>query len=159
VLAGADPALRAVFDEAAGAGADPQAAALWVTGEVTGWLRREEIEPAATSLSGSQLAELLEMISSGALSSSAAKDVLDGVMRNEGTPSEVASARDLLQISDVGALEAAVSEVLDANPDAVDRYRGGEQKVVGFLVGQVMRATQGKADPKLVNQLLRERLS
>ena len=95
----------------------------------------------------------------GSISSSAAKDVLDGVMRGEGSPGAVADARDLRQISDTGAIERAVDDVLGANADAVERYRAGEQKVVGFLVGQVMRATQGKADPKLVNQLLREKLS
>ncbi len=159
VLAGADPRLREVFDEAIGAGADPQAAALWATGEVTAWLRRQETEPAAMVLTGAQLAELVGMIADGSISSSAAKEVLDGVMRGEGTAGEVADARDLRQISDTGAIERAVDDVLTANADAVARYRAGEQKVVGFLVGQVMRATQGKADPKLVNQLLGEKLS
>jgi aspartyl-tRNA(Asn)/glutamyl-tRNA(Gln) amidotransferase subunit B len=100
----------------------------------------------------------VEMIADGSISSSAAKDVLDGVMRGEGTPTEVADARDLRQISDTGAIEAAVDAVLAANADAVERFRAGEQKVVGFLVGQVMRATQGKADPKVVNRFLQEKL-
>ncbi len=159
VLAAADPQLRRIFDEAVAAGADPQAAALWATGEVTAWLRRQESEPAGTVLTGEHLAELVGMIADGSISSSAAKDVLDGVMRGEGSPGAVADARDLRQISDTGAIERAVDDVLGANADAVERYRAGEQKVVGFLVGQVMRATQGKADPKLVNQFLREKLS
>ena len=93
------------------------------------------------------------------MSSSAAKDVLEGVLEGEGDPLAVASARDLIQISDTSALEAAVDEVLAGNPDAVTSYREGEGKVVGFLVGQVMKTTQGKADPKLVNEILRSRLS
>lgn len=158
VLSGADVSLRRVFDEAIAAGADPKAAALWATGEVTAWLRREEMDPSQVALTGEQLAQLVGMIADGSISSSAAKDVLDGVMRGEGTPAEVADARDLRQISDTGAIEAAVDAVLAANADAVERFRAGEQKVVGFLVGQVMRATQGKADPKVVNRFLQEKL-
>jgi aspartyl-tRNA(Asn)/glutamyl-tRNA(Gln) amidotransferase subunit B len=98
------------------------------------------------------------LVEEGTVSSSAAKDVLEGVLSGEGDPGEVAAARDLVQISDDSALESAVAEVLEQNPDAVTSYRAGEQKVVGFLVGQVMRATQGKADPRRVNELLVEAL-
>jgi Asp-tRNA(Asn)/Glu-tRNA(Gln) amidotransferase B subunit len=102
---------------------------------------------------------MIAMIDANELSASAAKDVLDGILRGEGSAREVAEGRDLLQMTDTGAIETAVDAVLAENPDAIDRYRGGEQKVVGFLVGQVMRATQGKANPKAVNALLREKLS
>ncbi|MDH4117025.1 MAG: Asp-tRNA(Asn)/Glu-tRNA(Gln) amidotransferase GatCAB subunit B, partial [Acidimicrobiia bacterium] len=159
VLAGADADLRAVFDHAVDAGADAKAAAIWITGEVTAWLRREDTAPGDSPLTGEWLAALVAMVSDSKVSASAAKDVLDGVMRGEGAPEAVAEGRDLIQISDAGAIAAAVDEVLAANPDAVERYQAGEQKVVGFLVGQVMRATQGKAEPKLVNELLREKLS
>jgi aspartyl-tRNA(Asn)/glutamyl-tRNA(Gln) amidotransferase subunit B len=80
------------------------------------------------------------------------------VLGGEGSPAAVAESRDLIQISDTGALEAAVSEVVAANPQAVDAFRNGEEKVLGFLIGQVMKATQGRADPKLADQLLRARL-
>jgi aspartyl-tRNA(Asn)/glutamyl-tRNA(Gln) amidotransferase subunit B len=93
------------------------------------------------------------------VSSSAAKDVLAGVLSGEGRPREVAERRDLLQVSDAGVLDTAVADVLAANPGAVEGFRGGEEKVVGFLVGQVMKATDGRADPRMVNQLLRERMS
>ncbi|HSJ27405.1 MAG TPA: Asp-tRNA(Asn)/Glu-tRNA(Gln) amidotransferase subunit GatB [Acidimicrobiia bacterium] len=156
VLADAEVSMRALYDGAVAAGAQPRVAANWVTGEVTGWMRREEA--VQLPMTGAQLAELAAMVSEGIVSASAAKDVLDGVMRGEGDPRQVAETRDLIQIRDTDAIEAAVAEVLEANPDAVERYRGGEQKVVGFLVGQVMRATQGKADPKAVNDLLRQRL-
>jgi aspartyl-tRNA(Asn)/glutamyl-tRNA(Gln) amidotransferase subunit B len=98
------------------------------------------------------------MIEEGTVSSSAAKDVLDGVLAGEGSPREVAAGRDLVQISDVSALESAVEEALAANPDAVASFRSGETKVVGFLVGQVMRATEGRADPKLVSEMITSRL-
>lgn len=159
VLTAAEPPFRRWVEEAVRSGADPQAAANWATGEVTGWLRREGMEPADAPFDGAALAELVGMVADGTVSSSAAKDVLDGVLRSEGSPREVAERRDLIQISDTGALAAVVDEVLAGNPEAVDRFRQGEQKVVGFLVGQVMRSTGGKADPRAVQEMLRERLS
>ncbi|HWL49210.1 MAG TPA: Asp-tRNA(Asn)/Glu-tRNA(Gln) amidotransferase GatCAB subunit B, partial [Acidimicrobiia bacterium] len=101
----------------------------------------------------------IEMVDEGLVSSSAAKEVLDGVLSGEGRPRDVADTRDLLQVSDAGTLEAAVAEVLAANPRAIEEFRAGEEKVVGFLVGQVMKTTDGKADPRLVNQLIREKMS
>ena len=157
VLSDMTSSLRSIYDDAVSAGAPPRQTANWVTGEVNGWVRRTGSE--VVPLTGSQLAELLRMVEGGSVSSSAAKEVLEGVLEGEGDPAAVAAARDLIQVSDASALEAAVDEVLAGNPDAVTSFRGGEQKVVGFLVGQVMRATQGRADPKLVNEILRSKLS
>jgi aspartyl-tRNA(Asn)/glutamyl-tRNA(Gln) amidotransferase subunit B len=158
VLSDAPPTIRELFDVAVGAGAAPKPAANWLTGEVIGWLRRTESDPVTVSLTGSQLADLVAMVDDGTVSSTAAKEVLDGVLAGEGDPRAVATARDLIQISDTSALEAVVDEALAENPEAVANYEGGETKAIGFLVGQVMRATQGKADPKLVNELLTKRL-
>jgi aspartyl-tRNA(Asn)/glutamyl-tRNA(Gln) amidotransferase subunit B len=97
------------------------------------------------------------MVGDSTLSASAAKQVLAGVLEGEGSPGEVAEARDLVQISDEGVIAAAVDEVLAAHPDAVDGIRGGDMKPIGFLVGQVMRVTGGKADPKQVQQLIRDK--
>lgn len=157
VLSDAPSSLRDVYDDAVSEGAPAKGAALWLTGEVTAWMRRTDTEE--IPLSGSMLAELVGIVDEGVVSSSAAKEVLTGVLAGEGTPQQVAEARDLVQISDTGALAAVVEKVVSENPDAVVSYQGGEQKVVGFLVGQVMRETQGKADPKMVNQLLRDKLS
>ncbi len=157
VISGSDPVLRSLYEDTLRAGADPRAAANWTTGEITAWTRRSETEPTAIPLSGSQLAEMLQMIDDGTVSNSAAKEVLDGVLSGEGDPGDVARSRDLVQISDAGELEAVVDAVLERHPDAIVALRAGETKVLGFLVGQVMRATQGKADPKLVNEILRNR--
>ena len=158
VLSDSPPVLRDIFEAATAAGAPPRAAANWLTGEVMGWMRRMERDPIAVPLAGSQLAELVGMVEDGTVSSSAAKEVLEGVMTGEGDPREVAAARDLIQISDTSELTAAVEEVLASNSEAVENYRSGETKALGFLVGQVMRATRGKADPQQVNRLLAERL-
>ena len=159
VLSSSESGLRRVFDDAVALGADPVMAANWITGEVTAALRRTETATDNMLFTGPDLTGLLKMVSEGAVSSSAAKEVLTGVMAGEGTPAAVAQARDLIQVSDEGQINAAVNEVLGANPDAIVRFRGGEEKVIGFLVGQVMKATGGKADPKLVNSLLRQALS
>lgn len=157
-LAGADGSLRRLFEEAAGAGAAPGQAANWVSGEVVAALRRSKSASLEGSpLSGRDLARLLAMIQEGALSSAAAKEVLAGVMAGEGAPDEVAAARDLLQISDAGALEKAVAQAFAAHPEEAARLGGGEQKLIGFFVGRVMRSTRGKADPKLAARLIRER--
>ncbi len=157
ILAGAPAAIRALYEDAVAVGATPAAAANWSTGEVTAWMRRTGSE--TTQISGSHLAELIGLVEDGTVSASAAKEVLDGVLSGEGSPSAVARSRDLVQISDPASLERAVATVLAEHADAADRIREGDQKPFGFLVGQVMRSTGGKADPKLVNQLLREMLS
>ena len=156
VLAASDPVLRALYDEASEAGAPRRGAALWITGEITARLRDQDSEQ--LSLTGADLAELIAIVEEGLVSASAAKEVLDGTMAGEGSPREVAEQRDLVQISDVAQLESEVEAVLAANQEAADNYRAGEKKVLGFLVGQVMRATGGKADPKLVNKILTNRL-
>jgi aspartyl-tRNA(Asn)/glutamyl-tRNA(Gln) amidotransferase subunit B len=154
-LAHADAQLRGTFEEAVALGAPPMVAANWVAGELTAATRRLET-PAI--LDGRLLFGLIEMTEAGQLSSSAAKEVLVEMLRS-GDEAEVVAARlDLIQISDLSALEAAVTEVLNSQPEAVERYRSGERKVLGFLVGMVMKTTAGKADPKLVNELLRRQL-
>ena len=159
VLSSSPVEVRDIFEAATAAGADHRRAANWLTGEVTAWLRRTETDPTKLSLGGEQLAELVEIVDEGVVSSSAAKVVLEGVLQGEGSPREVAEARDLVQISDMSAIEEIVTGVLADNPEAVDSYAAGEEKVVGFLVGQVMTASRGKADPKLVSELLRKKLS
>jgi aspartyl-tRNA(Asn)/glutamyl-tRNA(Gln) amidotransferase subunit B len=159
VLSGVDATLRAIYDDAVLSGAPARAAANWLTGEVVGWLRKRDAETTALPLSGDALAELIAMVDGGLVSSSAAKEVLDGVLSGEGTPQAVAATRDLLQMSDTAELGRIVSDVLAANPQAIAEYRAGEDKVVGYLVGQVMKATQGKADPRAVNQILRDQMA
>lgn len=157
LLVSGEPGLAGLFEEALEAGAEPARAANWLTGEVTAYLRREDRSIEETGLTGSHLRELVVMVDEGAVSATAAKEVLGAVLDGEGSPQEIAAARDLIQISDTAALDAEVDAVLAANPDAHEKIRSGDMKPFGFLVGQVMRSTGGKADPKLVNELLRRR--
>ena len=150
-----DAATAAMFDAALEAGGDPRVVANWLTGEVVAYIRREGIDLVATGLEAAHLVVLGEMVERAELSSSAAKEVLNGVLAGEGGPMEVAEARDLMQIRDSAVIEEAVARVLSENVEAVDRMKTGDMKPVGFLVGQVMRSTGGKADPKQVSELVR----
>jgi aspartyl-tRNA(Asn)/glutamyl-tRNA(Gln) amidotransferase subunit B len=149
--------LGVLFDEAVDAGASGRSVGIWLTGEVVAYSRRNDIQIVDSPLSSVHLVELTAMVDEGKLSSSAAKEVLIGVLDGEGSPSEIAEAKDLVQVSDTGAIEAAVDQVLSENPDAVEKIAAGDMKPFGFLVGQVMRNMGGKADPKIVQQLLSER--
>jgi aspartyl-tRNA(Asn)/glutamyl-tRNA(Gln) amidotransferase subunit B len=152
-----DDALGAMFEGAVAAGGDARTAANWLTGEVVAYTRRTGIDLPETSLEAQHLVALEEMVDEGELSATAAKDVLAGVLEGEGDPAAVAAARDLIQISDTAVIEAAVEAVLSENADAVEKIRAGDGKPFGFLVGQVMRATGGKADPRMVSELIRKK--
>ncbi|MCP3975596.1 MAG: Asp-tRNA(Asn)/Glu-tRNA(Gln) amidotransferase subunit GatB [bacterium] len=144
-----------LFEEAMEAGGDARLIGNWLSGEVVAWTRNENKAVAEAHLEAAHLVELAGLVADSTLSASAAKQVLGGVLAGEGTPTEVAEARDLVQISDSSVIEAEVDAVLAAQPDAVASIAGGDMKPIGFLVGQVMRATGGKADPKQVSDMIR----
>jgi aspartyl-tRNA(Asn)/glutamyl-tRNA(Gln) amidotransferase subunit B len=149
--------LVGVLDAAVAAGAPAPAAANWLAGEVTAHLAVRDVEVAGLALSGDHLAELVAMVEEGTLSSTMAKQVL-GVLLEEGgtsSPRAIATARGLEQMSDDGELGRVIAEVVAANAEAVTSVRGGNEKAIGALVGQVMRQTGGKADPRRTNELLR----
>jgi aspartyl-tRNA(Asn)/glutamyl-tRNA(Gln) amidotransferase subunit B len=110
-------------------------------------------------ISPRQLIRVFELVQDGTLSTKTAKDVLHGVARGDGEPDAIVEMRGLKQISDTGALEAAVAEVLAANPKLVEDYRAGKEKAFNALVGQAMKATKGKGNPQEVSRILRERLA
>ena len=152
-----NPDLSTMFTETMTGDVSGRLVGIWLTGEVIAYLRRNERALGDTGLTADHLASLAVMVNGGDLSSSAAKEVLIAVLDGEGSPDEIADARDLLQVSDTGAIEEAVDAVLGDNADAVDKIRSGDMKPFGFLVGQVMRHMGGKADPKVVRQILEQR--
>ncbi len=149
--------LGPLFEEAAVLGADPRAVGIWLTGEVISFTRTAETAVTTTPLTAAHLVELSEMTADGRLSATAAKEVLTAVLEGEGAPGEIADARDLIQVSDVGAIETEVDAVIAEHLDAFEKLRAGDPKTLGFLTGQVMRATGGKADPRVVQELLRRK--
>ena len=130
----------------------------WLMGEVSARLNREQIEPGAAPVQADQLAGLLARIVDGTLSGKMAKEVFDAMWAGEGAADTIIDARGLKQISDSGAIEKIVDEVLAANPKSVEEFRAGREKAFNALVGQVMKASKGKANPQQVNDLLRRKL-
>ncbi len=130
----------------------------WLMGELSARLNREQIDLARAPIDAPRLAALLRRITDGTLSGKMAKDVFDAMWNGEGTADAVIAARGLAQISDAGAIAAIVDEVIAANPKSVEEFRAGKDKAFNALVGQVMKASKGKANPQQVTDLLRARL-
>jgi aspartyl-tRNA(Asn)/glutamyl-tRNA(Gln) amidotransferase subunit B len=121
-------------------------------------LNQEGLEIEKCPIKPEQLAGMLKLVDDGTISGKIAKTVFDEMFRTGKDAGAVVKDKGLVQISDAGEIERAVDEVLAANPGEVERYRGGEEKLMGFFVGQVMKLTKGKANPKLVNELFRKKL-
>ena len=148
----------AYFEQAAVLGS-AKLCANWMMGELTARLNREEKDIAAAPISPAQLAGLVARLADGTLSGKMAKEVFDALWGGEGQDADaIIEARGLKQISDSGALEKIIDEVLAANPKSVEEFRAGKEKAFNALVGQAMKATRGKANPQQVNELLKKKL-
>ncbi len=148
--------LLVMFDEAVAAGADPVKASNWLTGELLGQISVADVTLEESGVTGAHLGDLLRLVDDGTLSNNMAKQVLEGVIEARGTstPSEVADAKGLKQVSDTGALQGIIDTVVANNATTVEQIQGGNAKAIGALVGQVMKETRGQANPKLVNEML-----
>jgi aspartyl-tRNA(Asn)/glutamyl-tRNA(Gln) amidotransferase subunit B len=155
-------ALADYFEAAARAGGDAKLAANWVMGELSAALNREGLEIGASPVSAERLGGMLSRISDDTISGKIAKQVFEAMWSGEGSADEIIEARGLKQITDSGAIESIVDEVLAANPQQVENYRAADEKkrpkMLGFFVGQVMKASRGKANPQQVNELLLKKL-
>ncbi len=154
-----DPEIADYFEAAAAAAEDAKLAANWVMGDLSAALNREEIGIARSPISPSQLGDLIRRIRDETISSKIAKTVFEALWAGEGEVDEIIAARGLEQVSDAGEIEDIIAGIVAENPDQVEQFRAGKEKVLGFFVGQVMKATQGKANPKQVNELLRKALA
>ena len=152
------PEVAAYFEATAAACGHPRAASHWIQGPLTHRMKAGGIGIGAVPIGAEALAELIGLAESGAVSGSTAKDVFERMWETGRSAREIVDAEDLTQIGDAEALRVLVDETLAAQPDAVARYRAGKTGALGFLVGQVMRATRGQANPRMVNSLFRERL-
>ncbi len=151
--------LAEFYERAARASADPKAAANWVMGDLAGALKAEGKEIDESPISAEQLGELVTLIAKGEISGKIAKEIFPKMLASGESAAAIVEREGLKQISDTGAIEKVVDQVIASNPKQVEQYRGGKQAVVGFLVGQVMKATRGQANPQMVNELLRRKLS
>jgi aspartyl-tRNA(Asn)/glutamyl-tRNA(Gln) amidotransferase subunit B len=147
----------AAYFEAVAAGRDGKQAANWVINELFGRLRKDDREIGDSPVSPAQLGQIIDLIAKGDISGKIAKDLFEIVYAEGGDPAAIVEARGMRQVTDTGAIAAAVDQVIAANPDQVEKARANP-KLAGWFVGQVMKATGGKANPKAVNDLVMEKL-
>ena len=153
-----DKATADYFEAAVDAGADPKACVNWLMGEFASQLSTDGIEIAKAPVSAENLAALLKLISKGTISGKIAKKVFATMWKEGGNPEEIVKAQGLVQISDTAELSKLVDDVVGKNPKAVEDFKAGKKKAVGALVGQIMKATKGKANPRVINELLNKKL-
>lgn len=153
-----DKATADYFEAAVAAGADPKAAVNWLMGEFASQLSSDGIEIDKAPVSAENLAALLKLISKGTISGKIAKKVFATMWKEGGNPDDIVKAQGLVQISDTAELSKLVDEVVGNNPKAVEDFKAGKKKAVGALVGQIMKATKGKANPRVINELLNKKL-
>jgi aspartyl-tRNA(Asn)/glutamyl-tRNA(Gln) amidotransferase subunit B len=146
------------FEAATAACGDAKLAANWVNGDLAAALNREGREIGASPVTAQMLGDLLGRIRDNTVSGKIAKQVFEAMWQGEGDADAIIAARGLKQITDTGAIEAIIDEIIRASPTQVEQYRNGKEKVFGFFVGQVMRASKGKANPQQVNDLLTQKL-
>lgn len=131
----------------------------WVMGDLAGVLKRDGLEITHSRISSSQLAGLLKRIADQTISSKIAKDIFEAMWTGAGEADAIIEARDLKQITDSGAIEKIIDDIIAANPEQLAQYRGGKDKLFSFFVGQAMKATQGKANPQQLHDFLKQKLA
>ena len=155
-------ATRAVadyYEAVVAAGAEARLAANWVMGEILRMVKELKTGPGELRITPARCAAVLRHIASGAISAQAAKRTMETVQEQDRDPDAIIKELGLVQISDAGTLEAAVRQVVEANPREVERYRAGEKKLAGFFIGQAMKATAGKGNPKEISAIVARMLS
>ncbi len=148
--------LADLFEAAAAICGKPKKVSNWLMGETMRLLKEEGMEPEDLSFSPKHLAALIDLVDSGTINGTAAKEVFEHIFREDKDPEKYVEEKGLKAVSDEGALREAVSRAIAANPKSVEDYRSGKGKALGFLVGQVMKAMEGKANPALVNRILKD---
>ena len=146
------------YDATVAAGADPKLAANWLNTQVNGYLNEEQVEIQDIKLTPENLAQIIKMIKDGTISSKIAKKVFKESIENGTEPKKYVEDKGMVQLSDLSVLEPMVKKVVDNNPQSVEDFKNGKDRAIGFLVGQIMKETRGKANPKVVNELLNKEL-
>ena len=146
------------YDATVAAGADPKLAANWLNTQVNGYLNEEQVEIQDIKLTPENLAQIIKMIKDGTISSKIAKKVFKESIENGTDPKKYVEDKGMVQLSDLSVLEPMVKKIVDNNPQSVEDFKNGKDRAIGFLVGQIMKETRGKANPKVVNELLNKEL-
>ena len=148
--------LALFFDKVLELGANPKTAVNFIMGEIAAYLKEDHIEITDTKLTPENLAELIALIEKGTISNNIGKQIIIEMMKDGTKASVIVEKKGLSQISDEGAIKELVQKVVDAHPNEVEAYKNGKTNLLGFFVGQVMKETKGRANPKTVNQLIKE---
>ena len=147
------------FEDALSVGANAVKTANWIIGPINAYLNEHKKSLNETKLTAKLLGEMISLIEKGTISDNIAKnDIINELLENGTNIEKLIQEKGLAQITDTGAIEAMVKEVLEANPKQVEQFKAGNDKLKGFFVGQIMKKTQGKASPALVNELLEKLL-
>jgi aspartyl-tRNA(Asn)/glutamyl-tRNA(Gln) amidotransferase subunit B len=146
------------FDKTLAAGADPQLAANWMNTQVNGYLNDHRVALADIALTPENLAKMIKLIKDGTISSKIAKKVFAETIANGTDPQKYVEEKGMVQLSDESVLGPMVKKVVDDNPQSVEDFKNGKDRAIGYLVGQIMKQTRGKANPKMVNKLLNKEL-
>lgn len=154
----AEKAVAGWFEGAVGAGGQPKAVSNWMMGDLMKLLNEENRSFEACPLAPGQLAGMLAMIDKGTISGKIAKTVFEEMYRSGKDAETIVREKGLLQISDESAIEQAVDDIIAKNPKEVERYKAGDEKLLGFFVGQVMKSMKGKANPQMLNDMMRKKL-
>jgi aspartyl-tRNA(Asn)/glutamyl-tRNA(Gln) amidotransferase subunit B len=155
----ASRALADYYEEVVRLSGQPKIASNWVMGDVLRFLNEDKRDIRECPIAPASLAEMIRLIQEGTISGKMAKEVSEEMYRTGKTPQTIIAEKGLVQITDEGALTMTIAEVIEKNPEQLAKYRSGKEKVFGFFVGQVMKATQGKGNPQLINDLLKKMLA
>ncbi|MEK4863063.1 MULTISPECIES: Asp-tRNA(Asn)/Glu-tRNA(Gln) amidotransferase subunit GatB [Bacillus] len=147
------------FEATVADGADAKLTSNWLMGEVLAYLNKQQKELKDVALTPAGLAKMVQLIEKGTISSKIAKKVFNELIEKGGDPEEIVKAKGLVQISDEGTLRKVVTEILDNNEQSIEDFKNGKDRAIGFLVGQIMKATKGQANPPLVNKILLEEIN
>lgn len=152
-------ATAAFFEEAVALAVDPNATANWITQDLAGLLNRARVDLSASKVTPGHVADIVRLVEEGTISATGAKQVLEEAFETGAEVGEIVAARGLKQVADASSLQAWVDEAIEKNPGLVEQFRGGKDGALNALVGQVMQKSRGSANPRMVNELLRKRLS
>jgi len=155
----ADKALALYYEDVVKLCGKPKQASNWVMGDVLRFLNEEKRDIRQCPITAGALADMITLIEEGAISGKMAKDVIGDMYQTGKSPQDIIKEKGLVQITDEGELAKTISAIIEANPNQLKDYRSGKEKLFGFFVGQVMKATQGKANPQMVNDLLKKMLA
>jgi aspartyl-tRNA(Asn)/glutamyl-tRNA(Gln) amidotransferase subunit B len=155
----ADKALAIYYEEVVKLCAKPKVASNWIMGDVMRFLNEDKRDIRQCPITAQSLADMIMLIEEGAISGKMAKEIVEDMYKTGKAPKTIIEEKGLVQITDEGELVKTITSIIEANPGQLKDYRGGKEKLFGFFVGQVMKATQGKANPQLVNELLKKMLA